>query len=273
MLNSCRIVAVTLLWHDSGVMVAIKGLAPMWLCRCWDIGCWGDVWSCCWNEIGCRVVKPPPTLLMTGTVWGCVEARPVNQQSNNQRHWCLQFLCCNSYIEETKTSVTNEKWGLPQTHDAGQRGHNEALWGCRGGRQTVQGGQSAYRRQWATTGHLRPEDDIVIMQQLVYTVETLRNYDTCSHLFGVMGIKECVAGLQLDRTDHKTSHSLSSATSGWAHGVTCDLLAVFHTWKTTKIEQPRQYFNTRMSEVLFYPRGSQKTRKSNDEYNVFSTEH
>lgn len=54
-----------------------------------------------------------------------------------------------------------------------------------------------------------------------------------SHLFGVLCVEECVAGLQVDRTDRETSRSLAAAASGRAHSVTQDLLAVFHTWNTT----------------------------------------
>lgn len=54
-----------------------------------------------------------------------------------------------------------------------------------------------------------------------------------AHLFGVLCVEECVAGLQVDRTDHETSRSLAPAASGQAHAVAQDLLAVFHTWNTT----------------------------------------
>ena len=59
----------------------MKGLAPMWL-SCWANGCCDEVCSCCWKEIGCSVVNPPPTLLMTGTVWGCVEVKPGRQTTS-----------------------------------------------------------------------------------------------------------------------------------------------------------------------------------------------
>lgn len=83
-LNLCHVPDVALLWHGSWAMVAMNGLAAMWLWSCCDMGCCGEVWSCCWNEIGWSVVKPPPTLFMTGTVWGCVEANPVRQRHCRQ---------------------------------------------------------------------------------------------------------------------------------------------------------------------------------------------
>lgn len=63
-------------------MVAMNGLAVMWL---WSCGCWWEVWSCCWKEIGCRVVKPPPMLFMTGTLCGCVDAKPMKHQAQTWR--------------------------------------------------------------------------------------------------------------------------------------------------------------------------------------------
>lgn len=43
---------------------------------------------------------------------------------------------------------------------------------------------------------------------------TIRTDQDSSHLLEVVCLEECVAGLQLDRTDHKTSNSFSSVTSG-----------------------------------------------------------
>lgn len=40
------------------------------------------------------------------------------------------------------------------------------------------------------------------------------DHRTCSYLLVVMCLEECVAGLQLDRADYKTSHPLPSVTSG-----------------------------------------------------------
>lgn len=51
------------------------------------------------------------------------------------------------------------------------------------------------------------------MMAVVHT-GTIRTDQDSSHLLEVVCLEECVAGLQLDRTDHKTSNSFSSVTSG-----------------------------------------------------------
>lgn len=51
-------------------------------------------------------------------------------------------------------------------------------------------------------------------QQCVQLVNKVKDCDTCSHQLGIVGLEECVAGLQLVRADHQASHSFPSATSG-----------------------------------------------------------
>lgn len=153
----CDDVAGALLWQGSGAMVAMKGLEPMWPWRCCGIGCCGEAWSCCWNEMGWRVVNPAPMLLMTGTAWGCVDAKPVVTSRSERCCFCPSGW---KTQERNGNNVTNEKRGFAQTHDAGQGRHDEARRGCWRGWQAVQRCQRAYWWQRTPTGHLRPEHTI-----------------------------------------------------------------------------------------------------------------
>ena len=225
--GNIEVVSVDVLWQGSCVMVVMKGLAPMWL-SCWANGCCDEACSCCWKEIGCSVVNPPPTLLMTGTVWGCVEVKPGKQVT----------LFCDFSVYSHITQEGNGEPALPMRSEDSPRlmtpgseammrlceeaGEADRL--CREVR-VLTGGSGPPLDTWEQTtawagrraGSLR------------YTLG--RDHDTTAHLFGVLSLEECVTGLQLDRTDHKTTHSLSSTSSDWAHCVTQDLMAVFHTWK------------------------------------------
>lgn len=80
-----------------------------------------------WNRLPCCLWQAPSEVAWRLNLWNSIDVG-------------LRIFPLITKWEIKGTNVTNEKGGLPQTHDAGHWGHDEALWGCRWGRQTVQGG-------------------------------------------------------------------------------------------------------------------------------------